>query len=311
MKVFIFDPLWDTLVTPELTEELSRAGLSLIITKTGSIKECKQLFEGQEERLLCLNPDFVNWSLLSDDYKDIPNLKAILTASTAFSWIDTSLASTKNIPVCNIRNFSSEAVAEWAITIMHNLARQVPCLIKDGFPLDFDADFMKYRGIQLKGKTAGIIGLGHIGSAIAERCSGLGMDVVYWSKSQKDSQYTRTELDKLFKTADVIFPTMALNEHTKNIITNPLLDSVKKSAMLVSIVHDMFDQDHVIDKVQNGSLFGFGFEAEPNSFNSFKGNVWAAPAYAWVTDQSMHNSMVAWIDNMIEASKGRYPNKVN
>ena len=310
MKIFIFDPLWDALITPELTARLNEAQLDLVISKTGTLQDCKQLFEGQEERVLCVNPDFVNWSLKSDDYKDIPNLKAILAASTAFSWIDTTLASENNIQVCNIRNFSTEAVAEWAITIMHNLARQVPRLTKDGFPLDFDADFMKYRGLQLKGKTAGIIGLGHIGSAIADRCKGLGMNVVYWSKNEKDTQHTRVELNELFKTADVIFPTMALNDQTKKIITEPQLDSTKESAILVSIIHGMFNQEYVLAKVKDGSLFGFGFEAEPKSFSDFDGNVWA-PAYAWVTDQSMHNSMVAWIDNMLEASKGHFPNKVN
>ena len=311
MKIFIFDPLWDNLVTSELIAKLDDAGLEVIVTKTGAVKDCAHLFEGQDERILCLNPDFVNWDFKAEDYKDIPNLKAILIASTAFSWIDTAFASSNNIPVCNIKNFSTEAVAEWAITMMHNLARQIPRLLKDGFPLDFDKDFMNYRGLQLKGRIAGIIGLGHIGSAIAERCKGLGMNVVYWTKSNKDSQYSKVELDDLFQTADVIFPTMALNDETKKIITDSHIKSMKKSAILISIVHDMFNQELVLENVKAGTLFGYGFEAVPKSFSNYSGNVWAAPAYGWATDQSMHNSMAAWIDNMLDASKGNFPNKIN
>ena len=179
MKAFIFDPLWNELVTEDLKNQLQASGLEITVTaEIAPLSNCKELFEGNEERILCLNPDYVGWKLTAEDYKDIPNLKAILGAATSFSWVDMSYASENSIPVCNIRNFSTQAVAEWATTMMLNLARQIPRLIKDGFPLDFDKDFMKYRGIELKGKTVGIVGLGTIGSAIAERAQGLGMNVV-------------------------------------------------------------------------------------------------------------------------------------
>lgn len=312
MKAFIFDPLWDELITSELLGKLKDAGLELIITKTiATLSDCKELFEGDEERILCLNPDYVSWKLSSDDYKDIPNLKAILGAATSFSWVDTSFADSHQIAVCNIRNFSTEAVAEWAVTMMFNLARQTPRLIKDGFPLDFDKDFMKYRGVELHDKTIGIVGLGTIGSAIAKRCAGLGMNVAYWSKSPKTNDYQHKELAELFASTDVIFPTMAQNDETKSLITPELLKSMKTSAMFISVVHELFDEKLVLEMVKSGKLFGFGFEASPASFNAYEGNVWAAPAYAWVTDGSMNNSMTKWVDNMVDAASGRFPNKVN
>ncbi|CAN5657655.1 hypothetical protein BH23PAT2_BH23PAT2_05970 [soil metagenome] len=135
------------------------------------------MFEGNEERILCINPDYVGWKLSVDDYKDVPNLKAILGAATSFSWIDASYANANGITIANVRNLSTQAVAEWAVTTLFNLARQNPRLIRNGFPLDFDKDFMKYRDIELRGKTAGIIGLGHNGEAIAERLKGLGLNL--------------------------------------------------------------------------------------------------------------------------------------
>jgi glycerate dehydrogenase len=312
MKAFIFDPLWNELVTEDLKNQLQESGLeTTVTTEIAPLSNCKALFEGDDERILCLNPDYIGWKLTVEDYKNIPNLKAILGAATSFSWVDMSYASENNIPVCNIRNFSTQAVAEWATTMMFNLARQVPRLIKDGFPLDFDKDFMKYRGVELKGKTVGIVGLGTIGSAIAERAQGLGMNVVYWSKSPKGSTYKYTELSDLFSTADVIFPTMAINEESKKLITPELLASIKPSALFVSVVHDLFDEQVVLDMVKNGNLFGFGFEAEPSLFTKYEGNVWAAPAYAWTTDGSMNNSMVKWVENMVNASQSNFPNKVN
>ncbi len=311
MRAFVFDPLWDELATDELLQRLDKAGIELSVKKKVELlSSCRELFEGSEDRVLCLNPDYVNWKLSTDDYKNIPNLKGIFAAATSFSWIDRSYADENDIAICNIRNFSTEAVAEWAITMMFNVARQTPRLIKASFPLDFDKDFMKYRGIELHGKTVGIVGLGNIGAAIGKRCSGLGMNVTYWSKSPKDTSFERKELADLMSESDVIFPAMALNDETKNLITPELIRSMKPSAMLISVVHELFDEKLVLDMVNDGRLFGFGFEAEPASFNKYEGNVWAAPAYAWVTDGSMNNSMEKWVDNMVDAAQGSYPNRI-
>lgn len=311
MKAFIFDPLWDELITDDLLAKLDEAGIELVIKKEiAPLIDNKELFEGSEERILCLNPDYVAWKLSVEDYKNIPSLKAILGAATSFSWIDASYANDNDIPVCNIRNFSTQAVAEWAMTMLFNVARQTPRLIKDDFPLDFDKDFMKYRGVELKGKTVGIIGLGNIGNAIAERCTGLGMNVTYWSKSSKESDYERKELAQLFSESDVIFPTMALNEDTKTLITPEYIKSMKPTTMFISVVHELFDEELILSMVKDGKIFGFGFEDSPASFSKHEGNVWAAPAYAWVTDGSMNNSMDKWIENMIDAANGKYPNRV-
>lgn len=311
MKAFIFDPLWDELVTDGLLEKLKDNGVEAVVTKkVAPLRENKALFEGDEERILCVNPDYVSWKLSAGDYKDIPNLKAILGAATSFSWIDSSYADEKNIPICNIRNFSSEAVAEWATMVTLNLARQTPRLIKNGFPLDFDKDYMKYRGVELRGKTAGIIGLGHIGNAIARRCIGLGMHVTYWSPHSRADEYEFRELAQLMAEADVIYPIVAVNDETKKLITNELLDSIKTTAILVDMV-DLVDQEYIIEKIRSGTLFGFGFEAKPQTFNNYEGNIWAAPAYGWVTDNSMYGTIEKWVENMVNGANGDFPNRVN
>lgn len=311
MKAFIFDPLWDDLITDDLQGKLKAGGVELVVTKKiAPISSCPELFEGNDERILCVNPDYVGWKLAADDYKNIPNLKAILGAATSFSWIDDSYANTNGITIANVRNFSTQAVAEWAVTMMFNVARQVPRLIKDGFPLDFDKDFMKYRGIELHGKTAAVIGLGHNGTAIAERLKGLGLNVVYWSKNTRNETYEYRELGEIFKTADVILPTYSHNDETDALITDELLSELKPSAIVIDII-ELENKDKVIELVKNGKIFGYGFEAKPNTFDKYEGNIWAAPAYAWVTDGSMNNVMTKWVENMVNAANGKFPNKVN
>jgi phosphoglycerate dehydrogenase-like enzyme len=312
MKAFIFDPLWDELVTKELEGRLQEAGIDAVVVKEiAPLTDCSALYEGEEERLLCVNPDYVNWKLTPDDYKDIPNLKGIFGSATSFSWIDSSYADQNNIPVCNIRGFSSEAVAEWATMMMLNVARQTPRLIKDGFPLDFDTDYMKYRGIEIHGKTAGIIGLGNIGKAIAKRCAGLGMNVTYWSQNSRTDEYEYTELSSLMSGSDVIFPVLAVNDETKKLFTPELLDSIKSSAMVIDIVNELIEHEPLIEKVRAGKLYGLGFEAKPGTFADYEGNIWAAPAYGWVTDNSMYGTEEKWVENMVNAAQGKFPNRIN
>ncbi len=312
MKAFIFDPLWDELVTNEGKKALADSNIEVsVIKEIAPISSYDALFEGAEEKVVCINPDYVKWNLMSEDYKNIPNLKAILGEATSFSWIDASYATENNVPVCNIRGFSSNAVADWAILMMFNISRRVPELIKDGFPLDFDKDYMKYRGLDLHGKTAAIVGFGRIGSAIAERCAGLGMNVAYWSANTRTEDYKFMEIADLFATADVVFPVMAINESSKAVITRSLIDSMRLTAIIVDVVENLFDVDYVLHKVADGKLFGFGFEAPPASFTKYSGNVWAAPAYAWVTDSSMSATVALSIENIVNAASGKFPNRVN
>lgn len=312
MKVFIFDPLWLKLVDEKLKNILVENNIEVIvISDVKPLHETQELFKGSEERLLCLNPDYVSWKLHSEDYAKIPNLKAILIASTGFEWIDQSSANDNNIPICNIRNFSTDAVAEWAILMAQSLARQLPRLMKDGFPLDYDADYLKYRGINLRSKVAGIIGLGNIGSAIAERCKGLGMSVIYYSKNSEDSRYQKVEIDDLLARADVIFPTLAKNDETLNFITNDMLRAVKPGAIISDITHGLINQDIALEMINNNQLFGYGFESKTEQYTSYDGNVWSAPAYAWATYESMYNSESKLVENIVAASKGDFPNRIN
>lgn len=312
MKAFIFDPLWNSLATKELVDRLHRVDLDFqVTTEIAPLGDCHALFDGSDERILCLSPDYVDWRLTAADYQQIPNLTAILIAATSFSWVDTAYADNHGIAVCNIRNFSTQAVAEWAIAVMFSLARRIPLLIKDGFPLNYGTDFLKYRGVEIKGKTAGIVGMGNIGSSIAERCAALGMTVTYWSRKTRNDAYGYVDLTQLMAESDVIFLTLPSNEETSALLTSDLLTGMRRTAMFITIAHKLFDEEIVLDMVENDRLFGFGFQADPETFDRYSGNIWAAPPYAWDTDAAMHNSVSQWIENMCLATRRKFPTRIN
>jgi lactate dehydrogenase-like 2-hydroxyacid dehydrogenase len=104
---------------------------------------------------------------------------------------------------------------------------------------------------------------------------------------------------------------MTPNEEAKALLNDEALSTIKNTAMLVAIEHHLFNVDVALKMVEQNKLFGFGFEADPELFKTFKGNVWAAPAYAWATDQTMQNAVVKWVQNMADAARGEFPYRVN
>lgn len=306
--VFIFDEIFTSMVDDALLAKLKSEGIEFhIIDHKCNITDYEPVNNFATQKILCINPDFVDWHFAADDYKDIPGLKVIISSSDNISWLDTSYAESHGIACVALENLTSEysAVAEYAITIMMSLARSIPLLNRDGFPLDYAHDFVKYQGIDIAGKTVGIIGLGNIGSAIAKLCDGLGMKVVYWSRSKNsEGKYEYREIDDLLQESDVIFPTLKPNDETKALLPNERLEQIQQDAIVVSVVSDLVDNNYLAQRTADKKLFGFGFGADPNTFSDYSGNVWAIPDYAWATKRNMRASYEQFVEKITDALKG-------
>jgi len=307
MKVFILSPNTETLFTNEQVKKLKSSGDVVFQKKVVPFEQVKALFSGTEDRILAIDPDFCDWKVPNKVIDKIPSLKAVVLQTTSFSWVDADYIGKKGIPVVNLRGFSSIAVAEWATMMAVNLARKIPLVVQDGWK----QDYIKHQGIELRGKIAGIVGLGNIGTAIAENCQGLGMKAQYWSKNSSDKRFKKVSLENLIKTSDVILPAVAQNEETKGLITDKMLRGMKKSAIFVSIVHHVYNHDLLLKMAKEGKIYGYGFESNKPEFGKYKGNIWAGPELAWCTEDSMRKNAEQWIEAIIRASKGKYPTKVN
>jgi glyoxylate reductase len=301
-----------TFILSNLTNDKFKGWMSdltkdvVYLTKPTKISEISEL-KSDEEKMLVIDPDFVEWKVTSEDLESVKNLKAVLVQSTSFGWVDQTFLNKNNIPLINVKDWCTESVAEWAVMMALNLARKVPMLIKDDFPLDYDI----YCGNQIKGKTAGIIGMGNIGKALARRLKGLGLEIIYWSKNSKTSDGKLVELDNLFKDADFVFPTLADNEETRKILTDEHLRSMKKEAIFVSIVHQYYNHNLLIQMVENKKLAGYGFEDNKSKFTDFKGNIWVVPEYAWCTIESTEQNDHKLFENIKTALNGDYSSRVN
>lgn len=306
MKIYLLSPIASKIFTPEIIKKLSTVGEIIIEENIKLISEVAGM-TGPEEKIIALDPDFCEWNLTKDELSKINGLKTLCVQSTSFSWLDCDFLKSKNIPVLTVRNYSTDSVAEWAVMMALNVARKVPLIIKN----DWQGIFSDHQGMELRGKTAAIVGLGHIGKRIAEICQGMDMKVIYWSNTSIDSRFQKVELVDLFSTADLIFPCLAQNDETKNYITDDMLRSMKSTAIFTSIVHKIYNHDLLLQLVKENKIYGYAFETPNAEMTKHEGNVWAGPEQAWNTKESLDRNLKIWVDNIIKATQNYFEFRVN
>lgn len=307
MKLYIFSPNKEALFTPELETKLKESFDVTFYTEIKPLEEHTDFFADESEKVVALDPDFFGWAFKQDKIDMMKNVKAICLQTTSFSWIDSEYAKSKNIPILNLRGFSQEAVAEYALMLTLGVARKMALVAQKGYMQDFIA----YQGIELKGRTAGIIGLGRIGTCIANLCSGIGMKVNYWSKNTRNESFSFCEINELLKNSDVVFVTLAQNDDTAKILTDDLLQTMKKEAIFVSVASKVFNKELIIKMVQEGKLYGYGYEAENANPTLHTGNIYSLPSLAWATKESMELNANMWVDSMVSVKKGELKNQIN
>lgn len=264
--------------------------------------------KSKENKIIAIDPDFIDWKFPNDLIEKIPNLKGICLMSTSYSYIDLEFCEKRNIIVTNVPKYSTDSVAEYACFLMMSIARKVPLQIKNNLREDFSNTYLQ---MQVKGKKAAIIGLGSIGTRIAEILSEIGMDVIYWSKKSRNDKFEYKELSEIFKTADFIFPAFSVNEETKKIITDQLINLMKCTSSIVSIIGtDIFNTDLILNKIKNNELYGFAFEESNSNLDSYEGNVMVTSPYAWYTKEALENCIEIWVQSIEGVNTGKIVNQV-
>ena len=181
--------------------------------------------------------------------------------------IDVSYATEKGVVVKNTPNASSESVAELVIGHMFSLARFISisnCTMRDG-----QWNKKKYEGIELGGKTLGIIGMGRIGQALAKKAEALGMKVVYNDMFGKQDElaYEFLELDELLRSSDFISLHVPYDKEKGSLIGKAQFDIMKDGVYLINCARGkVVEEAALLEALDNGRVAGAGidvFEEEP------------------------------------------------
>ncbi|MCD6412702.1 MAG: phosphoglycerate dehydrogenase [Elusimicrobia bacterium] len=197
------------------------------------------------------------------------NLKIIARAGVGIDNIDLAAATEKGVLVINAPSGNTIAACEHTIGLILSLARKIPLAdvsVKQG-----KWEKKKFLGVELYGKTAGIVGLGKIGFEVAKRLAGFQMKVIGFDPYLPKGAFSEygielVDFDTLVRTADIISVHVPKNEKTVNLFNYEVMSGMKKSAFLVNCSRGgIINEDDLVkileeEKIKGAALDVFGKE---------------------------------------------------
>src|SRR4030067_2899759 len=198
------------------------------------------------------------------------NLKVIGRAGTGVDNIDTAAATKKGIVVMNTPGGNTITTAEHAVAMLVALARKIPQATASMRKGEWEKK--KFEGTEITGKTLGILGVGNIGSVVAERAQGLRMNVLaydpYLSQEAADRMGVEmVSLDELYKRSDFISVHVPLTNETKNLVNKAAFSKMKQGVKLINCARGgIVNEKDLFDAIKEGIVSGAAldvFEKEP------------------------------------------------
>ncbi len=181
----------------------------------------------------------------------MPKLRLIVTRSTGYDHIDLEAAAERGIEVCNIPDYGSTSVAEFTLGLILSLTRKIPHAVANSRRGGYTVD--ELMGIDLEGKTLGIVGLGKIGRKVARMAQGFSMKVIASDPYREGT----IPLETLLATADVVALCCRLTPGTHHLLNAETIALMKPSAYLVNTSRgSVVDSAAVLSAVDSGRLAG-------------------------------------------------------
>ncbi len=223
----------------------------------------------------------------------LDNLKLILSTGRRNAAIDLHYAAERGITVC-YTGYSSHGAMEHTWALILSALRHVP---QENTSFR-SAGWQTRIGVDLKGKTMGVVGLGNIGGSIARIARAFEMDVNAWSQNLTDEKAAeagarRVEKEELFRQADIVTVHLILSGRSKGIIGKAELDLMKPSAWLINSSRGpLIDEAALIETLRQKRIAGAAldvFDTEPlpadHPFSSLD-NLLATPHIGYVTEDT-------------------------
>jgi len=248
-------------------------------------------------------------------------LRVIGRAGIGVDNVDIPAATAKGIIVMNTPFGNSITTAEHALTLMLALARQIPQA--DASTQAGKWEKNRFMGVEITGKTLGVIGCGNIGSIVANRAIGLKMKVVAYDPFLSPERAVelgveKVELDELLRRADFITLHTPLTEKTKNIIGAQALARTRKGVRIVNCARGgLVDEAALRAALDSGHVAGAAFDVfveEPATHNPLFGhpNVVCTPHLGAATTEAQENVALQVAEQMADyLLRGAISNAVN
>jgi D-3-phosphoglycerate dehydrogenase len=260
MKVLVSDSL-----SEEGLEILRSAGLNVVYKPGLSPEELKKEIE-DADALIIRSGTKVTKEIIDHAKR----LKVIGRAGTGLDNVDVAKATEKGIVVMNVPGGNTLSAAEHTFALILSLARRIPqanAAVKSGV-----WDRKKFMGVELNGKVLGVIGLGRIGSIVAERAlcfkmKVLGYDPFVSPEVAKERGIELVSLDELLSKSDFVTIHTPLTKETYHLLNKERISKMKKGAYLINCARGgIVDENALYEALVSGHLAGAAldvFEKEP------------------------------------------------
>jgi glyoxylate reductase len=196
------------------------------------------------------------------------HLEVISQFGAGYDNIDVEAASAQGIIVGNAPDAMSDATADIAFTLMLTASRKICYLHKS--IISGEWGYFQPRanlGLELKGKTLGVFGMGRIGFEMAKRCKGAyGMKIIYCSRNDKpqtDQELgaRRVTFEELLSGSDVLSVHCALNDETRGLFNSDTFSKMKRTALFINTSRGpVHNQEHLYQALVSGTIWGAGLD---------------------------------------------------
>ncbi len=249
------------------------------------------------------------------------NLKVIGRAGIGVDNVEIPAATARGIIVMNTPFGNSITTAEHAITLMLALARQIPQA--DASTQAGKWEKNRFMGVEITGKTLGVIGCGNIGSIVADRAQGLKMKVIAFDpflspERAVDLGIEKVELDELFRRSDFITLHTPLTEKTRNVIDGKAIAKMKNGVRIINCARGgLVDEAALRAALDSGKVAGAAFDVfvtEPATDNPLfhHPNVVCTPHLGAATSEAQENVALQIAEQMSDyLLRGAISNAVN
>jgi D-3-phosphoglycerate dehydrogenase len=310
-KVLISDPM-----DPNAAEVFRAAGVE-VDEKPGLSKEELKAIIAQYDGLAIRSATKVTADVLDA----ATNLKVVGRAGIGVDNVDIPAASARGVVVMNTPFGNSITTAEHAIALMFALARELPQA--DASTQAGKWEKNRFMGVELTGKTLGLIGAGNIGSIVADRALGLKMKVAAYDPFLTPERalvlgIDKVELDELFARADFITLHTPLTDQTRNILSRENLAKTKKGVRIINCARGgLVDEEALKDALESGHVAGAAldvFKDEPAKSNPLFGTpgLIATPHLGASTTEAQVNVAIQVAEQMAEfLTRGGVTNALN
>jgi lactate dehydrogenase-like 2-hydroxyacid dehydrogenase len=247
-----------------------------------------------------------------------PGCKILANFGVGYNHIDVTAAKANGTLVSNTPGAVTDATADIGMTLMLMTARRAgegERLVRSGAWTGWHPS--QLLGMHLTGKTVGIVGMGRIGQAVAQRCHfGFSMPVKYFSRSAKDLPYEAehiSDLKALVAAVDVVVIAVPGGDETHHLINADVLAAMQPHGLLINIARgNIIDESALIDVLQAGAIGGAGldvYEFEPQVPEALRAldNVVLLPHLGTASHEVRLNMWMMAVENLKAGIAGQTP----